>query len=87
MFKLKDTTGVTIIRFNDLGDWEFSIDKNGYIELLTQKDIDLGKVDGGTPIKKYATQDRATEIIKDIVQVILNAQRGKAPNFYVLPDE
>ncbi len=87
MFKLKDKTGVTIIRFNERGDWEFSIDKNGYIELLTQKDIDLGKVDGGVPIKKYATQDRAMAIIEDIVRVIVNSQRGKGPKFYIMPDE
>lgn len=57
------------------------------MDLLTQKDIDLGKVDGGNPIKKYATQDRAVEVVKDITQTILNAQRGKDPKFYILPEE
>ena len=87
MFKIKDKSGGTIIRFNERGDWEFSIDRNGYIELLTQADIDLGKVDGGKPIKKYDTQERAMEIINEIVQSIVNAQRGKGPKFFVMPDE
>ncbi|MBR0261444.1 MAG: hypothetical protein IJQ85_06575 [Selenomonadaceae bacterium] len=47
MFKIKDTNGETIIRFNERGDWEFSIDNTGYVDLLTQKDIDPGKVSGG----------------------------------------
>ena len=87
MFKLKDTDGTTIIQFNERGDWEFSIDRDGYIELLTQKDIDLGKVDGGKPIKRYATQDRAMEVINDIVRVIVNSQRGRGPKLYILPAE
>ena len=87
MFKIKNDTGETIIQFNERGEWEFSISKEGYVELLTQKDIDLGKVDGGMPIKKYATQDRAMAVIKDIVQTILKAQRGKGQKFYILPAE
>ena len=87
MFKLKDSDGSTIIRFNERGEWEFSIDREGYIELLVQADIDLGKVDGGKPIKKYATQDRAMEVIKEITQKILNAQRGKGAKFYIMPSD
>lgn len=86
MFSIKDKNEKTIIRFNEFGDWEFSIDKKGYIELLTQKDIDLGKVDGGKPIKRYATHERAMDVVKDIVQTILKAQRG-GPKFYILPAE
>ena len=87
MFKIKTEAGETIIRFNERGYWEFSIDNTGYVDLLTQKDIDLGKVDGGKPIKKYATQERAVEVVKDITQTIVNAQLGKGPKFYILPEE
>ena len=87
MFKIKNENGETIIRFNERGEWEFSIDNTGYVDLLTQKDIDLGKVDGGKPIKKYATQERAVEVVKDITQTIVNAQLGKGPKFYILPEE
>ena len=87
MFKIKNNTGETIIQFNERGEWEFSINRDGYIELLTQKDIDLGKVDGGTPIKKYSTQARALEVIKAAMQTILSAQRGKGPKFFILPAE
>ncbi len=87
MFKIKDTTGETIIQFSERGEWEFSINKDGYIELLTQKDLDQGKVDGGTPIKKYATQARAIEVIQEAMQTILNAQHNKGRKFYILPAE
>ena len=87
MFKIKNENGETIIRFNERGEWEFSIDKTGYVDLLTQKDIDLGKVDGGKPIKKFATHERAMEVVKDIAQAIVKAQRGKGPKFYILPEE
>ncbi len=87
MFKIKNENGETIIRFNERGEWEFSIDKTGYVDLLTQKDIDLGKVFGGKPIKQYATHERAMEVVKDIVRVIVNSQRGKGPKFYILPEE
>ena len=87
MFKIKSSSGETIITFNEKGDWEFSIDKTGYVDLLTQKDIRKGKVDGGKPIKRYATQDRAIEVVKDITKTIVSAQRGKGPKLYILPDE
>ena len=87
MFRIKNANGETVIRFNEYGEWEFSIDNTGYVDLLTQKDIDLGKVDGGKPIKKYATQERAVEVVKDITQTIVNAQLGKGPKFYILPEE
>ena len=87
MFKIKDETGDTIIRFNERGEWEFSIDTTGYVDLLTQKDIDQGKVFGGKPIKKFANQARAMEVVKDITQAIVNAEFGKGPKFYILPKE
>ena len=87
MFRIKAASGETIISFKERGEWEFSIDKHGYIELLTQKDIDAGKVDGGKPIKKFATHERGMEVVKDIVQAILKAQRGKGPKLYILPAE
>ena len=86
MFKIKDSTGKTIIRFSERGEWEFNITKDGYVELLTQEDLDQGKVEGGTPIKQYATQARAMEVIQAAAQTILNARYGNGPKFYVMPD-
>ena len=83
MFRIKDSNGETIISFNEKGDWEFNIDRRGYIDLLTQKDIDMGKVYGGKPIKRYATQERAIEVIKDIVDAIVNRHE----KVYVLPEK
>ena len=87
MFKIKTEAGETIIRFNERGDWEFSIDNTGYVDLLTQKDIDQGKVFGGKPIKQFSSHERAMEVVQDIARVIANSQRGKGPKFYILPEE
>ena len=86
MFKIKDTGGETIIQFDENGEWEFNITKDGYVELLTQEDLDQGKVEGGTPIKQYATQSRAMEVIQEVSQAIFNASFGNGPKFYVMPD-
>ncbi len=87
MFKIKTSSGETIISFRERGEWEFSIDKNGYVELLTQKDIDAGKIDGGKPIKKFATHERGMEVVQDIVKTIVNAEYGRGSKFYILPEE
>ena len=87
MFKIKDTTGETIIRFSERDEWEFNIGKDGFVELLTQEDLNQGKVYGGTPIKKYATKARAMEVVQAVAQAILNARYGNGPKFYVMPDE
>ena len=87
MFEIKTETGETIIQFNEYDEWEFSIDNTGYVDLLTQEDLDQGKVFGGKPIKKFATHERALEVVQDIARVIANSQRGKGPKFYILPEE
>ena len=87
MFRIKAASGETIISFRERGEWEFSIDKYGYVELLTQKDIDAGKVDGGKPIKKFATHERAMAVVQDMVKAIVNANYGRGPKFYILPEE
>ena len=85
MFKIKDTGGETIIQFDENGEWEFNIDKTGFVDLLTQEDIDQGKVFDGKPIKQYATQSRAMEVIQEVSQAIFNASFGNGPKYYILP--
>ena len=87
MFRIKNANGETVIRFNEYGEWEFSIDNTGYVDLLTQDDLDQGKVFGGKPIKKFSTHERAVEVVKDIAQAIMDAQQGVGPKFYILPEE
>ena len=87
MFEIKTETGETIIQFNEYDEWEFSIDNTGYVDLLTQEDLDQGKVFGGKPIKKFATHERALEVVQDIAQAIVDAQCDEGPKFYILPEE
>ena len=38
-------------------------------------------------LKKFATHERAMEVVKDIAQAIMDAQQGVGPKFYILPEE